>query len=198
MFVRYPEPGRTKTRLIPTLGSEEAARIYKLMAEHVASVVASLDRPGLEKVVYFEPEPRREEIKEWMGEGFTYHCQPDADLGRRLANGFVWGFGKGAKRVVAIGTDCVELKLEILEESFDALEETDSTVGPALDGGYYLIGLRRFCASAFRGIPWSTERTLRETLARLRGCGLNVRILPPLMDIDDHEDLAADRSGLFR
>jgi rSAM/selenodomain-associated transferase 1 len=195
LFLRYPEPGQAKTRLIPELGAERAAEVYRKMAEQVAQVVRDFDRPGLAKIAYFDPPEKAREIKEWLGNDFHLVPQPDGDLGRRLEDAFVGGFRKGARRIVALGTDCVEITDEILSEAFEALYLSDAAIGPALDGGYYLMGLNRPCHSVFRGIPWSTDRTLRETLARLRGCGLNVRLLPPLMDIDSPEDLRADRSG---
>ncbi len=196
LFLRFPEAGQAKTRLIPELGAQGAADLYRKMAEQVAGVVKDLDRPGLLKVAYYDPADKGREIREWLGNGFHLVAQPGGDLGRRLEDAFVGGFRKGARRIVAIGTDCVEITGEIILEAFEALHEADAAIGPALDGGYYLMGLNRPCHSAFRGIPWSTDKTLRETLARLRGCGLNVRLLPPLMDIDTPEDLKADRSGL--
>jgi rSAM/selenodomain-associated transferase 1 len=195
LFLRYPEPGRAKTRLIPELGPEKAAEVYRKMAEQVADIVREFHRPGLEKIAYFDPPDKRAEIREWLGDDFHLVAQPEGDLGRRLEDVFVGGFRKGARRIIAIGTDCVEITEEILTEAFEALYQVDAAIGPALDGGYYLMGLNRPCHSVFRGIPWSTDRTLRETLARLRGCGLNVRLLPPLLDIDSPEDLKADRSG---
>ena len=195
LFLRYPEPGQAKTRLIPELGAERAAEVYRRMAEQVAGVVRRFDRPGLLRVAYFSPADKAREIGEWIGDDFHLVPQPNGDLGRRLEDAFVAGFRKGARRIVAIGTDCVELTDEILSEAFEALYLADAAIGPALDGGYYLVGLNRPCHSLFRGIPWSSDRTLRETLARLRGCGLNVRLLPPLTDIDSPEDLKADRSG---
>jgi len=196
LFLRFPEPGQAKTRLIPELGAEGAAEVYRKMAEQVADIVRELDRPGLLKVAYYSPAEKGQEIRKWLGNDFHFVAQPDGDLGRRLEDAFVGGFRKGARRIVAIGTDCVEITEEIILEAFEALSEADAAIGPALDGGYYLMGLNRPCHSVFRGIPWSTDKTLRETLARLRGCGLNVRLLPPLMDIDTPEDLKADRSGL--
>ena len=195
LFLRYPEAGKAKTRLIPELGAERAAEVYRKMAEQVATLVREFDRPGLLKVAYYDPADKGEEIRQWLGEGFHLVAQPDGDMGRRLEDAFVGGFRKGARRIVALGTDCVELTEEILSEAFEALYLSDAAIGPALDGGYYLMGLNRPCHSVFRGIPWSTDKTLRETLARLRGCGLNVRLLPPLTDIDTPEDLRADRSG---
>ncbi len=195
LFLRFPEPGKAKTRLIPELGAERAAEVYRKMAEQVADIVRELDRPGLLKVAYFSPADKGLEIREWLGNGFHFVAQPEGDLGRRLEDAFVGAFRKGARRIIALGTDCVEITGEILSEAFEALHQVDAAIGPALDGGYYLMGLNRPCHSVFRGIPWSTDKTLRETLARLRGCGLNVRLLPPLMDIDTPEDLAADRSG---
>lgn len=195
LFVRFPEPGQAKTRLIPELGARRAAEVCRKMAEQVADTVREFERPGLLRVAYFSPADKEPEIREWLGNDFHYVAQPAGDLGRRLEDAFVGGFRKGARRIVAIGTDCVEITEEIISEAFEALYQVDAAIGPALDGGYYLMGLNRPCHSIFRGIPWSTDKALRETLARLRGCGLNVRLLPPLNDIDSPEDLKADRSG---
>ena len=168
------------------------------MATRVAEVVRSLDRDGLHRVVCFEPAERETEVAEWLGSAFSFRAQPEGDPGCRLQNGFLKAFRNGARRVVAIGTDCVGITREILSEAFDALSEVDATLGPSMDGGYYLLGLSRPCRNVFRGIPWNTDRTLRETLARLRGCGLQVRLLPPLNGVVTSEDLLADRTDLPR
>ena len=196
VFLRWPEPGRAKTRLIPSLGPHRAADVYRRMAERVLDVVRNYDRPGLLRVAYLDPPERADDVAAWIGNGFHMLAQPDGDMGRRLEDAFVGMFRKKARRVLAIGTDCVEITHEILDEAYEALERCDAAIGPALDGGYYLMGLNRPCHHVFRGIPWSSDRVLRETLGRLRSCGLVVRLLPPLLDIDTPEDLKADRSGL--
>ncbi len=182
LFLEYPQAGKSREELVARLGAEGAAGVARKMIEQVVEVVREFERPGLAKIAYFAPETAEGEFKRWLGNGFHYLAQPDGDSGRRLEDAFVGAFRKRAKRVLALSTDCAEVSSEILGEAFEALLEIDTAIGPSLSGGYYLMGLNRPCHSVFRGIPWCTDRTLRETLARLRGCGLNVRLLPPLLD----------------
>lgn len=191
VFVRWPEPGHAKTRLAPRLGMAGAARAYRGMAERVLAGVRRLDRPDLTRVVWLSPPDRGKDVENWLGPGLTYRTQPAGDLGTRLQHAFARAFANGARSVVAVGTDCPDLTEGRIAAAFDALTEVDAVVGPALDGGYYLIGLSRPAEPAFRDIPWSTERTFEVTLSRLRTTGAAVRFLPPLRDVDRPEDLDA-------
>jgi rSAM/selenodomain-associated transferase 1 len=189
LFLRWPTPGRTKTRLIPALGAEGAARLYRRLAERVADVVRDLERPHLTRYAYFEPVDRESEVAAWMGEAFTPLAQPDADLGPRLVDGFDRAFAAGAERVVAIGSDCVEITPGLLADALDALRTHDAVVGPATDGGYWTIGLARPCPDVFADVPFSSEVTLAATLDRMAEAGLSVASLPTLSDVDRPEDL---------
>jgi len=191
LFVRYPEAGRVKTRLIPALGADGAAALYERMAGEVAARVAKLRRPGLRRVALVEPPEQVAAVGEWLGEGFTAVAQADGDLGARLTAAFAAAFAGGARRVVAIGSDCLDLTPELIHEAFDALGRIDAVVGPALDGGYYLIGLGRAIPATFTAIPWSSPDTLTVTLDRLQGAGASVHLLPQLRDLDTPGDLAA-------
>ncbi|MHC4470049.1 MAG: TIGR04282 family arsenosugar biosynthesis glycosyltransferase [Planctomycetota bacterium] len=189
VFLRHPEPGKAKTRLIPALGAEGAATLYRRMAERVAGVVRTLDRPGLDRIAYFEPAEREAEIADWMGPAFRVVPQPETGLGGRLEAGFAAAFESGARRVIALGSDCVEITPALLAEALDALREADAVVGPARDGGYWTVGLSRPFPDLFRDIPWSTGEVLTRSRAKLEAAGLTVRILPELADVDRPEDL---------
>jgi glycosyltransferase A (GT-A) superfamily protein (DUF2064 family) len=149
----------------------------------ILAVARTLDRPDCTRIAYHGPLSRPAEISTWTAADFRAVPQPDADLGGRLEHAFVRAFKNGARRVVAVCGECGDITTEILAEAFDALRRTDAAVGPALDGGFYLLGLSRPCHRVFRGVPWSSDRALRVALAQLRSCGLGVRILPPLRDL---------------
>jgi rSAM/selenodomain-associated transferase 1 len=190
-FLRYPEAGRVKTRLIPALGAGGAADLYARMVEEIARRVSGLRRPGLGRVALVEPPDKTVPVGDWLGEEFTTTPQAGGDLGVRLTAAFDAAFAAGATRVVAIGSDCLDLTPAHLDEAFDALSRVDAVVGPALDGGYYLIGLRRAMPTVFATIPWSSPETLTVTLDRLQGAGASVHLLTPLRDLDTAADLDA-------
>jgi len=191
IFLRLPEPGRVKTRLIPAVGAERAASIYRELVERVAATVAAVRRPGLSTWAMVEPGTRLDEAAGWLGEGLRYVAQARGDLGDRLESAFRRAFDEGAPRVVAIGTDCVELTPDLLAEAFERLNESDAVLGPARDGGYYLIGLSRPVADLFAGIPWSTAETAAVTRARLAAASARTHELPMLRDVDTPDDLHA-------
>ncbi len=191
LFVRFPEPGRAKTRLIPALGAEGAAALYRRMATEVAAEAGRLVRTGLGHVALVEPPERVAAAGRWLGSPWQTRAQAAGDLGARLAAAFDDAFAAGAERVVAIGTDCLDLDADLLGLALDRLADHDAVVGPATDGGYYLLGLSRPVASCFEQIPWSTSETLRVTRARLAAAGCTVAELLELRDLDTPDDLAA-------
>jgi rSAM/selenodomain-associated transferase 1 len=127
----------------------------------------------------------------WLGPELIFTGQVGDCLGERLSHAFDWAFTGGASRVAAIGTDCIELSSDLIAEAFDLLVRNDAVLGPATDGGYYLIGLSRPVPDAFRDIPWSTDQTFAVTSSRLAGAGVIPHLLPPLNDIDTWDDLEA-------
>ncbi len=191
VFARFPEPGRTKTRLIPRLGPEKAALAYRRIAEETARQAARLDRPDLERVAWIEPPSRVTDASVWLGPSFAFRPQPEGDLGARLAAAFASAFDSGAARAVAIGTDCPGLGAVRLGRAFDALATHDGVIGPTQDGGYYLIGLARSIPAAFEKIPWSTAEVGRITNDRLLEAAASVCVLDTLRDLDTPEDLDA-------
>lgn len=191
LLVRFPEAGRAKTRLISALGPEGAAALYRRMATEVAAEAGRLARPGLGHMALVEPPERVEEVGSWLGSPWCPRPQAGGDLGARLAAAFAEAFAAGARRVVAMGTDCLDLNADLLGLAFDRLADHDAVVGPATDGGYYLIGLAHPMAPCFEAIPWSTPETLNTTRARLAAADCTVAELPELRDLDTPADLAA-------
>ena len=162
IFARFPVPGRAKTRLIPALGDAEAARLQDVLTRHTLEQAAALAaRRRVEIEVRFTGGPAGA-MRARYGGGFVYTDQGDGDLGVRLARAAGDADAAGRPAVI-IGTDCPGLTTGDLDAAFDALADHDVVLGPALDGGYYLLGLRRFCPDLFAGIPWSTPQVLSLT-----------------------------------
>lgn len=194
VFTRYPQPGAAKTRLIPALGAEGAAALQRQMTEHTLTQVQKLIhlRPvGVEIwfAVTASAEANRQQMQDWLGTTWVYQPQPDGDLGARMAKAFQSAFTSGMTRVVTIGTDCPRLDAEKLAQAFETLQDADLVLGPAADGGYYLIGLRRFVPELFAGIAWSTETVLSQTIEIAQRLELSVTCLETLTDIDRPADL---------
>lgn len=190
IFSRYPIPGRTKTRLIPLLGAAGAASFHRLMAESTISRCRRAAQSlGLSMEVHVEGGEERQ-FKEWLREDLVLRMQGPGSLGRRMQEAFARGFSQSERKVVLIGTDCPELTPKVLEEALTRLDQVDLVLGPALDGGFYLIGLARPADLLWREIEWGSERVLAQTLANAEKERLSSTLLEPLADIDRPEDLA--------
>jgi len=187
IFVRYPEKGAVKSRLAPAL---DEGLIVALYESFVVDLLATLEASGHPFRIAFTPADRGEEIFRRFGrhDGFP---QTGADLGERMKNCFQRCFADGFSQAVIIGSDIPDLPPEIFAEAFTALETGGAVIGPAADGGYYLIGFREetFVPEVFEGIAWSTEGVFAETLERLARAGVGVHRLPCLRDVDTPEDL---------
>lgn len=189
IFTRYPEPGETKTRLIAALGSEGAAEIQRNMTGHTLDSVRGLVAGFAVSVeVRFEGGDA-EKMAACFGGHMSYRRQGPGDLGSRMAAAFAEAFREGAEQIVIIGTDCPEITPELIRESFQRLSTCDLVLGPATDGGYYLIGLRRPAPGLFNGIPWGGQRVLEDTLRVASELSLSVSLLKALSDVDRPEDL---------
>lgn len=193
VFLRVPEPGRAKTRLIPALGPEGAVRVYERVARHVLEQGGRVQRPSLERLAFVAPDGGAQELTAWGEGAFEMLPQGSGDLGERMSAAFERAFARGAERAVIIGTDCPDVDAALLGRAFDALDEHDAVLGPALDGGYYLLGLRGRRPEAFRDVPWSSPDTLSRTRDRLRQSGARWTELERLRDLDDPDDLEALR-----
>jgi rSAM/selenodomain-associated transferase 1 len=136
----------------------------------------------------FAPDDAEDEITPWLRNDWRAEPQGGGDLGERLARTFESAFASGAERVVIIGSDCPEVKSADIRTAWKELKTHDLVVGPAIDGGYWLIGMRQAHPQLFDGITWSSEKVLGETLQRARSLGLSIQLLRILSDIDTEED----------
>ena len=189
VFTRYPEPGKAKTRLIPALGAEAAADLHRQMTEHTLAQVKPLQQSRPLTVEIWFTGGDRARMQSWLGSDVTYQPQPEGDLGDRMAQAFQAAFDGGMKAAVIIGTDCPELTDALLTEAFQALQQTDLVLGPAADGGYYLIGLRQLVPEFFKTIAWSTDRVFQQTVDIASNLNLSLTTLPTLTDVDRPDDL---------
>lgn len=188
LFTRYPQPGQTKTRLIPALGPEGAAQLHQRLATHTMQQIRQLQAVHTE--VWFTG-AEVHQMQAWLGPEWHYQTQKGGDLGDRLSHAFEQAFASGFEAVLAIGTDCPGLEAAILHQTFELLTQTDLVLGPATDGGYYLIGLRRPTPYLFNGgIAWGSETVFQQTVEAAQALGLTIATLPPLTDIDRPADLA--------
>ncbi|MEM8612763.1 MAG: TIGR04282 family arsenosugar biosynthesis glycosyltransferase [Cyanobacteria bacterium P01_H01_bin.105] len=187
LFTRYPEAGKTKTRLIPHLGAIRAAELQRWMTTTMVQKMAALC-PGIDRQIHFSGGDLSQ-MQAWLGRQFTYLPQFSGGLGNRLNQAFMENFRSGMGAVVAIGSDCPELSKRHLEQAFRQLQTHDVVLGPAADGGYYLIGLSRPQATLFEDIPWGTGGVFERTVAIATNLNLSIATLEQLRDIDRPEDL---------
>jgi rSAM/selenodomain-associated transferase 1 len=189
IFTKYPEPGRTKTRLIGVLGEDGAAKLQKELTEKTVQKIDQLVKTStVEPVIYFEGGDLVS-MQNWLGHQRIYQQQAKGDLGKKLKNAFHDAFAAGAQRVVTIGCDCPDLNKEHIGRAFDALYMKDIVLGPATDGGYYLIGIQRPLDALFENIPWGTDKVFEKTVSLAKKLGLSIEILEELHDVDRPEDL---------
>ncbi len=190
IFSRYPEPGKTKTRLIPVLGAEGAATLQRQMTEHKLADVRKLQAFYPISVEVHFAGGDEQLMQSWLGSNLIYKRQCEGDIGCRMAAAFQASFNAGTNSVVLIGSDCPDLNAQLMAQAFQALRQHDLVLGPAQDGGYYLIGLHRLIPELFTGISWSTAEVLQQTVSIAHRLGLAVAYLPLLSDVDRPEDLS--------
>ena len=182
IFQKNADFGKVKTRLAKTAGPDEALRIYKLLtAQTHKAASASTAQKWLFYSDRYEPDFEN-------NRSYEIRVQRGDDLGQRMCNAFAVVFAAGAEQAVIIGTDCPGLNSEILREAYAALELYDVVAGPAADGGYYLLGMKRLYAALFTNKNWSTETVLADTLHDAKLLGLMSYQLSVLSDVDTEED----------
>ncbi|MGD8564277.1 MAG: TIGR04283 family arsenosugar biosynthesis glycosyltransferase [Desulfarculaceae bacterium] len=189
IFTRLPQPGQTKTRLIPVLGKQGAADLHAQLGAHTAQVARELRARRQVEVEVRYTGGGRDAASAWLGAGFLYQDQGQGGLGQRMHLALSQALGQGCQRVVLVGTDCPGRDQAYLQKAFDALRSVDLVLGPAQDGGYHLVGLSRPAAAIFQGIDWGTDQVLQQTLSVAQAQGLSFRLLAPLADVDRPEDL---------
>lgn len=182
-FVKYPEPGKVKTRLAKTVGGEAAAEIYAELAQKNFSRLLTL-APAAQTTVFFEPAAAEARVRDWLQGADAYVPQPQGDLGQRLKHAVSLAF-EDVDRVILAGSDTLRLSADIVRDALHALEKFDAVLGPAHDGGYYLFGMNEPLQSVFDGIDWSTEHVLAQTKVRLDHLCLTYGELSPLEDLDE-------------
>ncbi len=192
IFAKLPEPGKVKTRLARDLGDEKAAEVYSDIARDIVSRVSNSSI--YETVIFYDPPEKKKEITHWLKDCAntdSEHLLPQrgGKLGDRISGAFERIFSLENKRAVIIGTDCTDVSAHMIEETFLDLKNFDAVLGPAKDGGYYLLGLNQFVPELFKDIDWSTDLVLGQTLSRLDRLGYNYKLLETLRDIDNLNDL---------
>lgn len=182
IFIKNPEAGRVKTRLAETVGKARALEIYRLLLAHTRRVALAV---GVDRLLFYS---RYIDLAdEWPAAQFQKFRQEGADLGARMANAFERTL-QHYQKAILIGSDCAELTPAILHTAFRRLDGYDLVLGPAVDGGYYLIGMRQPAPALFRQMTWSTADVLAETMRRAEGLGKSCYRLPELADVDTEAD----------
>ena len=187
IFVRNVQIGKVKTRLAKTIGDDKALMIYIHLLNKTAEVAAEANA---HKAVFYSE--YIEEADEFMVPVFQKYLQNGDDLGYKMKNAFIKAFSRGYQKVVIIGSDCYDLSPKILNEAFELLNQHDVVLGPATDGGYYLLGMKEMHKSFFINKEWSTNNVLVDTLLDIKKENLTYAMLPALSDIDSEEDLNAE------
>ncbi|MBD1395562.1 TIGR04282 family arsenosugar biosynthesis glycosyltransferase [Pontibacter sp. JH31] len=184
LFVRNPELGKVKTRLAASVGPETALDIYLHLLRHTRDITQELP---VDKVVYYSEKVEQQDL--WPDARYLKKVQPPGDLGEKMKLAFETAFAEGYTSVVIIGSDCHQLTSDIVNQAFDELKTHEVVIGPALDGGYYLLGMRHLHPELFHNKRWSTEHVFPDTLYDIERLHLSHTLLPYLSDIDKLEDL---------
>ena len=182
IFTRNPELGKVKTRLAKSVGDESALNIYKFLLKHTVEITEKLN---VDKYVFYSETIHREDI--WNPDIFRKKLQSGNDLGERMQNAFSEMFGLGYEKVMIVGSDIYELQQKDIENAYDALETTPFVIGPATDGGYYLLGMKELNSEIFQNKDWGTTTVLEATLKDLKS-GKYV-LLEERNDVDYYEDI---------
>jgi hypothetical protein len=195
IFVKHPIPGLVKTRLAAKLGIDGAAKLYAAFINDLSNRFREI---GDRRVLCYAPndESAQEYFRNLAGEDFGLWPQPETSLGDRMARFFSVSFVANAQRVVVIGSDSPTLPADLVTQAFDRLKSHDCVLGPATDGGYYLIGQSRRTWPIFDGIDWSSRRVLQQTVARVAESGAGLALLTPWYDVDTADDLELLRGHL--
>jgi rSAM/selenodomain-associated transferase 1/rSAM/selenodomain-associated transferase 2 len=187
IFARYPIEGKVKSRLASTIGNRHAKEFYKMISEKIINETKLIRNSY--KYVFCSEKAEKEMVKKWLGRSFLYSYQEGNDLGERMTNAFRKVFSHGAKKAIIIGTDIPDLSSEIIKKAIKKLDKTDLVIGPSKDGGYYLLGMKKFSPALFKDIEYGTSNVLAETISKAEKLNLTYFTLELLQDIDTEEDL---------
>ena len=190
IHAKAPLPGLAKSRLLDPARGHDDDFVARLSDAFLRDTLDHASRGGADEIVlHYTPELAAPYFRALL-ESARLEPQPEVSFGERLITAFARCFARGAGRVVAIGMDTPHLEASTIARAFEALDRTDVVIGPAEDGGYYLIGMRRRIDLMFEDIDWSTDRVAAQTRARARACGATIVELGVLFDVDRPEDLA--------
>ena len=182
MFAKYWEPGRVKTRLAAAIGDQAASSLYR---RFVLTLLQRLAGLAQRRILAYTPAERRTEFESLGADGWLLAAQADGDLGQRMQDYFAEAFRSSADRVVLIGSDSPNLPVDYVNGAFQQLDEYPVVLGPADDGGYYLVGAAQTVPPMFAGIPWSSPQVWNQTVRRLRDADCPYGVLPAWYDVDD-------------
>lgn len=186
IFLKYPEPGKVKTRLASSIGDKKAALYYR---DFVGTILKNTSSLKYVRHIFYSPKEKSKEIANWLGSQEVYYEQEGECLGERQANAFAKSFRQGAKKVVVIGTDNPLVNNDLIVEAMSLLQVNDIVVGPCADGGYYLLGMKKKNDDLFNGIEWSTDKTFERLMNNAENIGLSAGVLREGFDVDTVEDL---------
>ena len=198
LFVKYPEKGRVKTRLIPDIGAKNACCLYSAF---VRDMLSEMQKGPFETVVFYTPAERKEEIRALLGARVAMIPQEGSDLGTRMRRAFERVFEKNSvHRAVIVGSDIPDLAYDTVAKGFDGLRTHDVVIGPASDGGYYAIGFSRSTVTpaVFQDMAWGTDGVFRETWRRFVSWGWSPFLIEEKRDVDTGEDMACLIDSLRR
>ncbi len=187
IFVKYPDPSNVKTRLQSDLTSEDAASLYRAMVEDIVSRFKNV--LNYDVILFFSPGNAGLKFENWLGNSFKYVTQQGEDLGEKMYNAFVWASEQSYQQAVLIGSDLPTLESGIIDDTFDKLANADVVLGPTVDGGYYLIGLKKPNKQIFKNIHWGTDVVFSETLKNVSRQKLAVTKIKMLRDLDTMTDV---------
>lgn len=184
IFTRNPELGKVKSRLAKDVGDEVALSIYKDLLQHTHDIALKVDA---DRYLFYSESVTKDDM--WNTTQFHKHLQEGEDLGIKMLNAFKTGFQAGYKRIAIIGSDILELTDQHINQAFQTLKQEDVVVGPASDGGYYLLGMSKLIEPLFKNKEWGTETVLKSTLGDLAEMEQNFKLLTELNDIDYVSDI---------
>ena len=183
IFVRNPELGKVKTRLAATVGDEQALDIYCQLLNHTMEQTTEI---AADKFVFYHQQITVDDI--WNGNRFNKKLQTGESLGDKMKAAFDEIFKLGYKKIMIIGSDCLQLNSTIINAGFGLLDEQDTVIGPATDGGYYLLGMKKNYGFIFDNKTWSTESVFDESMKDMQQHHLSTGLLPLLTDVDTEAD----------
>jgi len=188
LFVRFPERGKVKSRLAREMNEDFVLRLYESM---VMDTIDMLKRTKIPFRICFDPPDKLTQLKQWLGQEHTYMPQCGIDIGDRMEKAFMQVFLEEVKEILLVGSDIPGLTTTVIGEAFAALSSHDVVIGPANDGGYYMIGFQKntFSPGIFHNMTWSTDRVYPETVTRLLDEERSMYIVRECIDIDTREDL---------